>query len=162
MFLNCQNTFSVIYKNLDQIKVPKLTNSFSKILLFSLAFTLFSCAQNKLDPIDQEAGLSVNDFEATGTSTEDTEGFSSMPLEISGMKIAIFIQEDPKEIGKGENGTNLYRISFRSFGAISIRDMAAHFGGGGHKNASGAKTYAKDTQTLINNIKDYVGLEFGL
>lgn len=63
MFLNCQNTFSVIYKNLDQIKVPKLTNIFSKILLFSLAFTLLSCAQNKLDPIDQEAGLSVNDFE---------------------------------------------------------------------------------------------------
>lgn len=108
------------------------------------------------------AALSNEDFEATGTSTEDTEGFSSMPLEISGMKIAIFIQEDPKEIGKGEGGTNLYRISFRSFGAISIREMAAHFGGGGHKNASGAKAYAKDIDTLITNIKDYTGQEFGL
>lgn len=43
--------------------MSKLTNLFSKILLFSLAFNLLSCAQNKLDPIDQEAGLSINDFE---------------------------------------------------------------------------------------------------
>jgi general secretion pathway protein D len=43
--------------------VPKLTNLFSKILLLSLAFTLLSCAQNTLDPIDQEAGLTFNDYE---------------------------------------------------------------------------------------------------
>lgn len=106
------------------------------------------------------AAISKEDFQSTHTSLEDTEGFSSMPLEIKGMKISIFIQEDPDEVGKGENGSNLYRISFRSFGEISIRDMAAHYGGGGHKNASGAKAYSKDIPTLIESIKDYVGKEF--
>lgn len=106
------------------------------------------------------AAISKEDFDETKTTLDDTEGFSSMPLEIKGMKIAIFIQEDPDEFGKGENGSNLYRISFRSFGEISIRDMAAHFGGGGHKNASGAKAYSKDIKTLIESIKNYVGEKF--
>jgi hypothetical protein len=40
--------------------VSKLTNLFSKILLFSLAFNLLSCAQNKLDPIDLIDNLEIS------------------------------------------------------------------------------------------------------
>ena len=64
----------------------------------------------------------------TGASSEDTEGFVNYALSIEGVKAAILFFET-------EGGT---KMSFRSKGDAHVNDWARAFGGGGHKNASGA------------------------
>lgn len=46
-------------------KVLKLNKKLTNILISSLLFLLLSCAQNKVDPIDGEVGMSYTDFEKT-------------------------------------------------------------------------------------------------
>ncbi len=63
----------------------------------------------------------------------DTENIVNMPLQIEGVKISIFLRED-----------NPIRISFRSIGDIPVNRLANNlFGGGGHKNAAGARYRGK-------------------
>ena len=67
-------------------------------------------------------------FEETGAGSEDTEGFVNYALSIDGVKAAIMFLET-------EGGT---KMSFRSKGDAHVNEWARAFGGGGHKNASGA------------------------
>lgn len=67
-------------------------------------------------------------LEDTGASSEDTEGFVNYALSIDGVKAAILFFET-------EGGT---KMSFRSKGDAHVNEWARAFGGGGHKNASGA------------------------
>lgn len=61
----------------------------------------------------------------------DTEGFSNMPLSISGIKFSIFFREDD---------VNVIKISLRSVGDFPCNKFAAEcFNGGGHLNASGGE-----------------------
>lgn len=63
----------------------------------------------------------------------DTENIVNMPLQIEGVNISIFLRED-----------NPIRISFRSVGDIPVNRLAnSLFGGGGHKNAAGARYRGK-------------------
>jgi phosphoesterase RecJ-like protein len=64
----------------------------------------------------------------TGASSEDTEGFVNYALSIEGVRVAIMFLET-------ENGT---KMSFRSKADAHVNMWARAFGGGGHKNASGA------------------------
>ncbi|MEX0820956.1 MAG: bifunctional oligoribonuclease/PAP phosphatase NrnA [Rhodothermales bacterium] len=64
----------------------------------------------------------------TGASSEDTEGFVNYALSIDGVKAAVLFFET-------EGGT---KMSFRSKGDAHVNEWARSFGGGGHKNASGA------------------------
>jgi len=62
----------------------------------------------------------------------DTEGLVNMALSIEGITIAAFFREDE----------GCVRISFRSKGTRDVNQMArAHFNGGGHKNAAGARLH---------------------
>jgi len=62
----------------------------------------------------------------------DTEGLVNMALSIEGISIAAFFREDE----------GCVRISFRSKGLRDVNQMArAHFNGGGHKNAAGARLH---------------------
>ncbi len=67
-------------------------------------------------------------LEDTGASSEETEGFVNYALSIDGVAAALLFLETAK-------GT---KVSFRSRGDISVDAWARVFGGGGHKNASGA------------------------
>lgn len=58
----------------------------------------------------------------------ETEGFVNMPLSIKGVNLSILLRED-----------KVIRISFRSVGKIHVNEMAEELGGGGHKNAAGAR-----------------------
>ena len=63
----------------------------------------------------------------------DTEGIVNMPLQILGLKLSIFINEDTEHPGT-------MKLSLRSVGDFPCDQMASRFfGGGGHKNASGGK-----------------------
>ncbi len=61
----------------------------------------------------------------------DSEGIVNYALSIKGIKMAAFFTDREGEI----------KISFRSKGDFSVKDMSAkYFHGGGHKNASGGKS----------------------
>ena len=56
------------------------------------------------------------------------EGFINYPRSIVGVEVAVSLRE--------EEG-NLFRASFRSKGRVDVSEVAARFGGGGHRNAAG-------------------------
>ncbi len=63
----------------------------------------------------------------------DTEGFVNIPLQMLGMRLSIFINEDTEHPGT-------MKLSLRSVGDFPCDQMASQFfNGGGHKNASGGK-----------------------
>jgi phosphoesterase RecJ-like protein len=67
-------------------------------------------------------------FERTGASSEDVDSFTDPILAIEGVEVAILFME----VGYG------VKMSFRSQGDIPVNHLAQRFGGGGHRNASGA------------------------
>ncbi len=67
-------------------------------------------------------------LEETGATNEDTEGLVSYGLAIEGVQVALIFTETPR-------GT---KVSFRSKGDVYVHEWARAFGGGGHRNASGA------------------------
>ena len=75
--------------------------------------------------------LSQAELELFNFKTGDTEGIVNYALSIKGIKLAAFFSERDGEI----------KISFRSKGDFSVKELAAkYFEGGGHKNASGGKS----------------------
>jgi len=79
----------------------------------------------------------------------DTEGFVNMPLSITGILFSAFFMEKDDHI----------KISFRSKGNFDVNIFARkHFNGGGHRNASGGKSFVSYNQTLAdfeNILNDY-------
>lgn len=63
-----------------------------------------------------------------GAREEDCEGLVNYALSIEEVQVAIFFRELPD---------GRYRISLRSKGQVNVSTVAEHFGGGGHKCASG-------------------------
>jgi phosphoesterase RecJ-like protein len=73
------------------------------------------------------AGM-MNDYEAEGV---DTSEMTTPLLAIGGVRIALLFRELPG--GK-------VKVSLRSKGDLDVHRLAAEFGGGGHRNASGIVT----------------------
>jgi phosphoesterase RecJ-like protein len=63
-----------------------------------------------------------------GAREEDCEGLVNYALSIADVQVAIFFRELPDR---------RYRISLRSKGDVNVSAVAEHFGGGGHRCASG-------------------------
>jgi bifunctional oligoribonuclease and PAP phosphatase NrnA len=63
-----------------------------------------------------------------GAREEDCEGLVNYALSIGDVQVAIFFRELPDQC---------YRVSLRSKGEVNVSKVAEHFGGGGHKCASG-------------------------
>ncbi len=63
-----------------------------------------------------------------GAREEDCEGLVNYALSIADVQVAIFFRELPDR---------RYRVSLRSKGEVNVSAVAEHFGGGGHKCASG-------------------------
>jgi phosphoesterase RecJ-like protein len=59
---------------------------------------------------------------------EDCEGLVNYALSIGDVQVAIFFRELPD---------SRFRVSLRSKGEVNVSTVAEHFGGGGHKCASG-------------------------
>ena len=64
----------------------------------------------------------------THSSLEETEGFVNYALSIEGVKAAVIFAETDSGV----------KMSFRSKGSTHVHEWARSFGGGGHRNASGA------------------------
>ena len=77
--------------------------------------------------------VTQNDFRDLGLNIDHVEGFSSIIMNILGVKAGIILVELKDNI----------KVSFRSKGNILVNELAREFEGGGHKNAAGANV--KDT-----------------
>ncbi len=91
---------------------------------------------------DQVALISVSQemLNRTGTEMADTETFINYPRSLSTVKVAVFIKEGPD---------GMVSVSMRSKGtAYDVAELAARFGGGGHRNAAGCK-WAAATPTAV-------------
>ncbi len=79
----------------------------------------------------------------------DTEGIVNYGLSIRGVRMAAFFSERD----------DMVKISFRSKGDFSVKDLAAaHFNGGGHMNAAGGrsrKSLDETVQAFINLLPRY-------
>lgn len=70
----------------------------------------------------------------------DTEGLVNIPLTIKGVRLAALFTE---------SAMGYIRVSLRSVGDFSVNELAkAHFNGGGHKNASGGKSFRTMQETI--------------
>ena len=116
----------------DKEKVNEaLYNNFSEKRMRLLGY----CLSEKMEVFPQyrtaliwltSAELRRFDFQ-----TGDTEGFVNYPLSITGIVFTAFFMEKNGQI----------RLSFRSKGDFAVNEFSfAHFGGGGHRNASGGDT----------------------
>jgi bifunctional oligoribonuclease and PAP phosphatase NrnA len=73
--------------------------------------------------------VSRDEMDRAGAIAEDCEGIVNYLIGISGVRAAAFMRELP--VG------NRFRLNLRSKGPIDVAEVAEHFGGGGHRNASG-------------------------
>ncbi len=68
------------------------------------------------------------DFAQAGAVPQDTEDAINLSLSVSGTEFAVILVEQ---------ATGGFKLSFRSRCALDCSQIAAHFGGGGHKAAAG-------------------------
>jgi phosphoesterase RecJ-like protein len=71
----------------------------------------------------------AKDFADTGALPSETEDFVNMGLAIAGTEVAVMLTEQP---------VGTVKVSFRSSDSVDCSELAATFGGGGHRAAAGA------------------------
>lgn len=71
----------------------------------------------------------LRDYGETGSAPPDTEDLINLPRSIEGVEVALMFIE--------QTGTSV-KVSFRSRSKVDVDKIAEHFGGGGHRLASGA------------------------
>lgn len=89
--------------------------------------------------------LSRDELNRFHYSKGDTEGLVNRPLAIPGIKFSVFMRQE----------TDMIRVSMRSVGDFSVREICAdYFGGGGHLNAAGGEFYGTldDAADLFRSI----------
>jgi phosphoesterase RecJ-like protein len=73
--------------------------------------------------------LRRGDYEATGATPQDSEDLVNYTRSVAGVEVGLFFMEQPR------GGV---KVSFRSRGVVDVARLAETFGGGGHRQASGA------------------------
>jgi phosphoesterase RecJ-like protein len=134
---------AVLFSN-PPAKVRLLGAALSKLHLESLCG--FKDAAN--GPKVAWCAITLHDMETAGADIEDCEGVVSYLIGIAGVEAAVFLREVPSRTG--------YRLSIRSKGTLDIASVAEHFGGGGHRNASGCSidgTLAEVTHRIVGQLR---------
>lgn len=93
-----------------------------------------------------------SDFEFTGATNEDSEGFINYPRSIEGIEVAIAI----KEVHADE-----FKVSLRSKLYVDVARIAEKFGGGGHIRAAGCTlhgNYEFVLKTMLDAINSHLRL----
>lgn len=126
------------------LDIPKVNtavyNSYTasrvKLLGYSLGRKMELIENGRAAYID----LSEREMRRYNFQLGDSEGFVNYPLTIVGVKISALFIETRKFI----------RVSLRSRGDVVDVNMFArrHFGGGGHKNAAGGKSFVSLAETV--------------
>lgn len=72
--------------------------------------------------------VTLDMYEKTGATAQDTDRFINYPRSIKGVQVALFF----RQVEEG-----LFKVGFRSKGKVDVSAVSASFGGGGHHNAAG-------------------------
>lgn len=96
--------------------------------------------------------LTLQEQRAFGISSGDTDGLVNKPLDIEGINCVAFFRET---IDEG------IKISVRSIGDVPVNELCKNcYGGGGHKNASGAEMRNSSMEEVVKLFVDYVKENF--
>ncbi|MDE6275804.1 MAG: bifunctional oligoribonuclease/PAP phosphatase NrnA [Clostridia bacterium] len=136
-------TFSNVSEQTHEIasKLIKYNFSASEIcehFLKSVSLKVFNLRMRVLSKAkffqDGKIGLiyfSQEDFIATDTAMEDTEGAINYIRDIDAVEVAVAITQTQQN--------NSYKVSIRTSDRVDASRIASVFGGGGHKNAAGCR-----------------------
>lgn len=100
------------------------SNPASKVRLLGIALTNI-----QIDGGISWSHITLEEMKRVGASVEDCEGVANHLIGIAGVEAAAFLREDSE--------SDQFRLSLRSRGTLDVSIIAEHFGGGGHRNASG-------------------------
>ncbi len=93
--------------------------------------------------------LTQKDFEETGATDFDTEGFAGLARSVEGVEAAFYLQE-----------TDKLKVSLRSKQYVNVAEVALRFGGGGHARAAGfSLPLGKDVHALVNELVNALDTE---
>ena len=123
------NAAFLIYHGADFEKIHKKTFNTIPLKKALLQEKMLTNMELFLDEKVMCSRLDKADFIYSNAKAEDTEYLVSILLSIEGVKIAILLREEENKKTKA---------SFRSTNDIDVSLIAKQFGGGGHKQASGA------------------------
>jgi phosphoesterase RecJ-like protein len=128
------------------LDIPKVNtavyNSYTASRVKLLGFALGRKMEVIEDGKAAYISLSEREMRRYNFQLGDSEGFVNYPLTIAGMKMSAMFTETRKFI----------RVSLRSRGdEVDVNIFARrYFGGGGHKNAAGGKSFVSLAQTIEN------------
>lgn len=89
-------------------------------------------------------------FDKFHVNQEALEGFIEQIRSIAGVRVALLLREDKK------NGKIFVKVSMRSHGTDNVQKIVATLGGGGHKNAAGAKISDKSMDEVVDILSTLV------
>jgi phosphoesterase RecJ-like protein len=81
--------------------------------------------------------LTQNMLHATGTSITDVNGLINYARRIENVKVAALLYERASSRQMRTPKTSVFHVSLRSDGSVDVANIAAVFGGGGHRSAAG-------------------------
>ena len=110
------------------------SNPPGKVRLLAIALT-----NMQIDGAVCWSSITLDEMERVGATVEDCEGVVNYLIAIAGVDAAVLLRE---AIAQQE-----FRLSLRSKGDLDVAAVANHFGGGGHRNASGCTILG--SQTLV-------------
>jgi len=119
------------------------SNPLSKVRLLGIALTNL-----QIDGAVSWSHVTVEEMERVGANAEDCEGVANHLIGIAGVEAAAFLRELPDK--------NHFRLSLRSRRELDVSVIAEHFGGGGHRNASGCSvegTLADVTRLIVEQMR---------
>ncbi len=94
--------------------------------------------------------VSQNMLERTFTTMEDTEHFINFPRAIRSVRVAVFLKELAHDF---------VSVSLRAKGLCDVSLIAARYGGGGHRNASGFRLRGKSLDQVRDDLVAALRLE---
>lgn len=95
------------------------------------------------------AVISLETLRACNATREDSEGLVEQLRRLAGVRVALMLREEEKD------GRVQTKASLRSSGNDNVRDVAAQFGGGGHRNAAGA-TLPLNAEKTLSVMQPYI------
>lgn len=130
----------LLEKGIDHIAIHDLVfNSYNEKRMRLLAF----CLHERMEILPEYGvaiiGLSQEDHQKHNIRRGDMEGVVNYPLRIRDVQMSVLVSERKNEV----------KLSFRSKGHFSVQQLcAAHFHGGGHRNASGGSSTLSLAETI--------------
>lgn len=137
------------------INVPAINssvyNNFSEGRMRLLGYVLNDKMKINYEHGSAYVGLTEAEMRRFNFKQGDSEGFVNYPLSIRGINMSAMFIENRREI----------RVSLRSRGDVDVNVFARrYFGGGGHRNAAGGKSFVSMPETIRHferSVREYFG-----